>query len=316
MKLGIALSGGGIRGIAHAGVLKALEDNNIKVDIIGGTSSGSLVASLYAMGYSPYYIYILFKKYSSEIADINSSVIISGVSNFMRNKRISLTGLKSGESLEKIYNEISVKKGIRKIGDIKMPIVIPTVDIMNSKEYIFTNIVPKSEIGNEKYITNATVGKAVRASSSFPAVFSPCKFEKHAFMDGGVLNNVPADEVRKQGADKVISVKFTSDEITTESNIMDIVMKTVDIMGNKISEESLKNSDFVLDVFTDKTGLLDVQKLDICYKFGYNAVIQNLDKIKEIIRLKTELFLWLFLYHLLLLVEYFLIHTYVLTVPI
>ena len=58
MKLGIALSGGGIRGIAHAGVLKALEDNGIKIDIIGGTSAGSLVASLYAMGYSPYYIYI------------------------------------------------------------------------------------------------------------------------------------------------------------------------------------------------------------------------------------------------------------------
>ena len=64
MKIGIALSGGGIRGIAHAGVLKALEDNNIKIDVIGGTSSGSLIASLYAMGYSPYYIYILFKKYS------------------------------------------------------------------------------------------------------------------------------------------------------------------------------------------------------------------------------------------------------------
>ena len=59
MKLGIALSGGGIRGIAHAGVLKALEDNGIHIDIIGGTSAGSLVASLYAMGYSPYYIYIL-----------------------------------------------------------------------------------------------------------------------------------------------------------------------------------------------------------------------------------------------------------------
>ena len=61
MKLGIALSGGGIRGIAHAGVLKALEENNIKIDAIGGTSSGSIVSTLYAMGYSPYYIYILFK---------------------------------------------------------------------------------------------------------------------------------------------------------------------------------------------------------------------------------------------------------------
>jgi NTE family protein len=60
VKLGIALSGGGIRGIAHAGVLKGLEDNGIKVEIVGGTSAGSLIASLYAMGYSPYYIYILF----------------------------------------------------------------------------------------------------------------------------------------------------------------------------------------------------------------------------------------------------------------
>ena len=62
MKLGLALSGGGIRGIAHAGVLKALEENNIKIDAIGGTSSGSIIATLYAMGYSPYYIYILFLK--------------------------------------------------------------------------------------------------------------------------------------------------------------------------------------------------------------------------------------------------------------
>ena len=60
MKLGLALSGGGIRGIAHAGVLKALEENNIKIDAIGGTSSGSIISTLYAMGYSPYYIYILF----------------------------------------------------------------------------------------------------------------------------------------------------------------------------------------------------------------------------------------------------------------
>ena len=226
----------------------------------------------------------------------------------MRNKKIGMTGLKTGESLEKIYNELAMKKGIKSISDIKMPIVIPTVDIINSKEYIFTNYFPENEIDKEKYITNVSVGKAVRASSSFPAVFSPCKYEKHAFMDGGVLNNIPTDEVRKQGADKVISVKFTSDEITKESNIMDIVMKTIDIMASKTSEENLKNSDLVLDVFTDKTGLLDVQKLDMCYKFGYNAVIQNLDKIKEIARLKTELFLLLLLYLLLLQNEYLKVH--------
>ena len=66
MKLGLALSGGGVRGIAHAGVLRVLEEKNIKVDMISGTSCGSLVAALYAMGYPPYYIYILFKKYAKQ----------------------------------------------------------------------------------------------------------------------------------------------------------------------------------------------------------------------------------------------------------
>lgn len=95
MKLGLALSGGGIRGIAHAGALKALEDNGIKVDVIGGTSSGSLIASLYAMGYSPYYIYILFKRYAKDIIEMNSLPIISGVGNFMMNKKVSISRIKN-----------------------------------------------------------------------------------------------------------------------------------------------------------------------------------------------------------------------------
>lgn len=184
MKLGIALSGGGIRGIAHAGVLKALEDNKIKVDIIGGTSAGSLVATLYAMGYSPHYIYILFKRYAKELVEINSSPILSGISGFMLNKKVNVKGLKTGKSIETIYNQIAYKKGIQRINQIKMPLVIPTVDIMNSKEYVFTNQIPQGEENNEQYITDITIGKAVRASSSFPAVFMPCEFGNHAFMDG------------------------------------------------------------------------------------------------------------------------------------
>ena len=277
MKLGIALSGGGIRGIAHAGVLKALEDNGIKIDIIGGTSSGSMIAMLYASGYSPYHIYTLFKKYSKDIASVNTKPIIK---NYMLNKRITLKGLKTGKSVEKIFDEVINKQGIYNINDIKMPIVVPTVDLMNCREYVFTNNPPEQK---EKYITDISVGKAIRASSSFTAVFSPCEYKEHAFIDGGALDNIPIEEVKKQGADIVIGVKFNSEQITEESNIMDMTMKTIDIMGDKISEENLKQADFVLNVYTDKTGLLDIEKLDSCYKYGYNAVIENLDKIKEII---------------------------------
>ena len=278
MKLGLALSGGGIRGIAHAGVLKALEDNNIKIDVIGGTSSGSMIAALYASGYSPYHIYTLFKKYSKEIAQINTKPIIK---NYMINKKITLKGLKTGNSVEKIFDDVINKQGIYNINDVKMPLVIPTVDLMDCQEYVFTNKAPEKE---KKYITDINIGKAIRASSSFSAVFSPCEFKEHAFIDGGALDNVPVNEVRKQGADVVIGVKFNSDEITKDSNIMDMTMKTIDIMGSKISEENLKKANFVLNVYTDKTGLLDTQKLDSCYKYGYNAVIENLDKIKEIIK--------------------------------
>lgn len=283
LKLGIALSGGGIRGISHAGALKALEDNGIKIDIIGGTSSGSLVASLYAMGYSPYYIYILFKRYAKDIIAINSTPIISGIGNFMMNKKVCIPGLKTGEELEKAYNEIAKRKGIHNISDItKMPLVIPSVDVTLSKEYIFTNKIPKESEDKSQYITDISVGKAVRASSSFPAVFCPCDFKEHKFLDGGILDNIPVSEVKKQGADKVIAINFKADDVDETSNMMDIAMRTIDIMGNKISEKSLEQSDFVLTVSTDKTGLLDVEKLDNCYQYGYEAVLENLDKIKSL----------------------------------
>lgn len=284
MKLGLALSGGGIRGIAHAGALKALEDNKITVDIIGGTSSGALVASLYAMGYSPYYIYLLFKRYAKDIVGINSSPIISGIGNFFKSKKVSMTGFKTGESIEEAYNNLALRNGIKKINDIKkMPIVIPAVDIKESKEYVFTNSIPIDAKQKDKYINDISIGKAVRASSSFPAVFCPCEFKKHSFLDGGVLDNIPVTEVKKQGADKIIAINFKADEINEQSNIMDVVMRTIDIMGNKIGEKNLEKSDYVLTIKTDKTGLLDVKKLDNCYKYGYEAVSKKIDEIKQVL---------------------------------
>ncbi len=285
MKIGIALSGGGIRGIAHAGVLKALEDNNIKIDIIGGTSCGSMVASLYAMGYTPEEIYSLFRKYAKDIATINTKPIIAGLQSHIFKSKKVFSSLKDGKIIENVYNKMALQKKIKNIEEIQMPLVIPSVDITESKEYVFTNKIPQNAEDKTQYITNITVGKAVRASSSFPAVFNPCLMGKHAFMDGGALDNVPVNEVKKQGADKVIAVKFDADSVDENSNIMDIVMKTIDIMGSKISEESLEMSDVVLNVYTDKVGLLDIEKLESCYQYGYNCVVQNIDNLKNLILL-------------------------------
>lgn len=284
MKLGLALSGGGIRGIAHAGVLKALEENNIKIDAIGGTSSGSIIATLYAMGYSPYYIYILFKKYAKDLVNQNSISKVTSIGNFMANKKGNFQGFYTGEEIESGFNNIALRKGVKKISDIEMPIVIPTVDVQDSKKYIITNKIPEKSSPNTEYINNIDIGKAIRASSSFPVVFSPCEYNKHRFLDGGILDNFPTTEVKKQGVDKTITVNFKADDIDENSNIMDIVMRTIDIMGNKISEENISNSDMVLTIKTDKIGLLETEKLDECYKYGYRQTIEQIDKIKEIIK--------------------------------
>ena len=282
MKIGLALSGGGIRGIAHAGVLKALEENNIQISAIGGTSSGSIIATLYAMGYSPYYIYILFEKYVKDLVNQNSIAKVTNIGSFMTNKKSNFQGFYSGEEIETVFNNVALRKGIKSISDIKMPIVIPTVDVQNSKKYIITNHIPERPSRNTEYINNISIGKAIRASSSFPVVFSPCEFNNHKFLDGGILDNFPTIEVKKQGVDKIITVNFKADDIDESSNIMDIVMRTIDIMGNKISEENISNSDMLLTIQTDKTGLLETEKLDDCYKYGYRQTIENMDKIKEI----------------------------------
>lgn len=281
MGIGLALAGGGIRGIAHVGVLKALEDYNIKIDAIAGTSAGSIVATLYAMGYSPYYIYLLFKKYAKDIINLKNAPIINGIAKFIRNKKFGVTGLNDGLILEKMYNELAKKKGFKYVGDIKMPLIISAVDIGEAKEYIFTNCASRSN-KNDNYITEIDIGKAVRASSSFPAVFCPCEFKNHMFMDGGVLDNIPAEELKKVYDGKIMSVNFEADPVEKNFDIMDIIMKTLDIMGNKLSEKSLSISDLILTVPTDRTGLLDIKKMDKCYNFGYKSVENNLDKIRNL----------------------------------
>ena len=282
MGIGIAFAGGGIRGIAHVGVLKALEENNIKIEAVGGTSAGSIVAALYAMGYKPYYIYVLFKKYAQDIINIGNSSIVNGIGNFVKTKKIGIAGLNDGTLLEKMFNELATRKKMKVFADIKMPLVIPAVDIAEAKEYIFTNCAPRNNV-NDEYITEISIGKAIRASSSFPAYFCPCEYKKHIFMDGGVLDNTPILPLKKICKHKVMAVNFEADPVEENCDVMDIIMKTLDIMGNKIAEESFKQSDLVLTVPTDKAGLLDIEKMDKCYKFGYDTTMKNIDKIKKLI---------------------------------
>ena len=284
MKLGLALSGGGIRGIAHAGVLKALEEDNIKIDIIGGTSAGSMVASLYAIGYTPDEIFESFLRNHSKIIGDNKFNIFSGMKHFIsKNKRSN--GFRNGKSIEEVFEKLAHKINVNNINEIKMPIVIPTVDIMDSNEYIFTNHIPEEMEENKenRYINNISIGEAIRASSSFPAMFNICNINTHSFVDGGALDNIPVGEVKKQGADKIIAIKFKGDKVNENSNFFDIIMKTIDIMGNKIIEKDLEKSDYILEININDIGLFDSNKIEKCFEIGYETMKRNLTELKNIL---------------------------------
>lgn len=275
MKLGLALAGGGTRGAAHIGAIKAFEENGVKFDFVGGTSAGSMAATLYSMGFSSDEMIKILKTFAKEMLGITPKSIISN----MREKRdFHLRGITTGQNIELIIKEIAKTKGVENIKDIKIPIAITAVDIITGKKIVFTN----SNFSRDYYIKNIEVGKAVRASSSVPGVYSPLEFEKYQFVDGGLLDNVPVTEVKRLGADRVVSINFEIDTNTKSRNFVDILTKSLDIMSAKIVEDEIYISDCQIKINAEKLRMFDVDSIDEAYKRGYEAAKEKICEIKKL----------------------------------
>ena len=140
MELGLSLSGGGIKGAAHIGALAAIEEEKIKINYISGTSSGSIVASLYSMGYSPEEIYSIFKKYCKKIKYVKIANILKLIYGLIIKREIIISGLNNGKEIELLLKKYSRKKGIINIEDINLPLVIPSVNLQDGSVCIFSSI--------------------------------------------------------------------------------------------------------------------------------------------------------------------------------
>lgn len=295
MVLGLALSGGGAKGAAHIGVLKALEEENIKVKCISGTSSGSIVATLYACGYTPNEILKLFKVYCREISDLDKTLPLK-IINTMFSGRINIQGLAKGDNLENLIKIYSNKKEIRDITQIKIPIVIPTVDINTGEIIYFSNTKIRRSL-EDKYSINiiyddeptykysGDICKIVRASCSLPAVFEPKRIDDFLLVDGGIRMNTPVSVLKDIGADKVIAVCFDTNKhnLSKPNNIINISVKAFDIMGHQSNFNEIKNADFVIRPDLKKTGLLDCKEIENIARAGYIKTKENIDKIKNIL---------------------------------
>ena len=282
MSLGLALAGGGLQGIAHIGAIKALQDLNVKIDYISGTSSGSIIAAMYAMGFSTEEMKKISNDYYKTITTIEKRPIISAIGTYLVKRDIKMAGLIKGEKVEELVKKVANTKNIKNISDVKIPLAIPTVDMMSTKECI--SISKKYNLKNNDidYIYDIPIEKAVRASMAFPGIFTPCKFDKYIFIDGGTKDNLPIQILKDMGADKTIGISFSIDKYEPSNNFFNILLRTVDIFSLKDVRAAQKIADIAIEVDTQGTSLLEITDLEKCYKIGYDTIMNYKNKILKL----------------------------------
>lgn len=237
--------------------------------MISGASSGSIVATLFAEGYSVDEIYKIFKEYASEIRYFEYKNIFKLIGGILFKGKLTITGLSSGKKISKYVEEFSKKKDILNISDIKFPLFISSVNLVNGDTYIFTSQDAKED-NKIKYTNKICIKDAVRASCSYPGVFEPCEIYGNSFIDGGINENIPWKALKKYGADKIVSVIFTQSG-TKEccNNMINVIDCSLGYVINELREYELIGNTDVIDISTEKINLLDSTKIDELYEKGY-----------------------------------------------
>lgn len=283
MKLGLSLSGGGIKGVAHIGALKAFEENNIKFDVVTGTSSGSIIATLYAAGYSSDEMLKIFNKFSKKIKYVDFRNVLKLIFGLFYGE-IAIKGFNSGRVIEKAVNDFCKQKNISNISDFKLPLGIPSVDLYTNtiSAFISTNyLAHKSK--NINYINDIQIGKAVKASTAFPGIFEPVKFKDNILVDGGLKENTPWKLAKDLGADKVINIIFdTPYKMCKCDNIVQIIESSINVLSREASLCDMIGAECVIHIHTDEgIGLLDMKYTNQLYELGYAATIKKINEIRK-----------------------------------
>ena len=206
---GLALGGGAARGIAHIGVLKALGELGLRADHVAGTSAGSIVGALYAGGYS-----------SGDIAEIVRTVDW----NDLVQPCLPRLGLVRADKLERRVDELL---GGRSFDELDVPFAAVAVDLVS---------------GTEVVLREGNVAAAVRASCSIPGIFEPVVVGSRVLVDGGVLNDVPADVALSMGADCVLAVDLNSDMLSPRvpESVFQVIIASFAVLARARHQQALQ----------------------------------------------------------------------------
>jgi NTE family protein len=245
-KIGLALGGGAVLGAAHIGVLKALEETDVKISFITGTSIGAFVGALYAFGNKP--------KDIEDIALKLSWMDISGIALFESGL---LSNAKLGELLGKSLGE-------KKIEDADIPLAVIATDITN---------------GDKIVLNKGPVAQAVMASTCIPGVFGPVKFEDRLLVDGGIVENIPIDTVRNMGADYVIGVDLNAIKTYHKpDSILDVIINSFHFTLKAAAKYQTENADLLITPDLSKFNMVSTDQVKDLIQQGYKDARKQLEK--------------------------------------
>ena len=255
-KVGLALGGGAARGFAHIGVIQVLEEAGIQVDLVVGTSAGSVVAALYASGSGGLAL--------SKLADgMDESTLTDWA--------FPGRGLLRGEALAKYIRD---NVGGKSIEQMRIPLGIVATDLDTGAPILFRRGDP---------------GVAVRASSAVPAVFQPVRIGTREYVDGGLVSPVPVRFAREMGAEIVIAVDITATpDGNATGDAMRMLLQTFSIMGRSINHFELRDADVVLTPSLSGVSSADFASRKRSIAAGREAATAALSALRARILAKTR----------------------------
>jgi len=276
-KIGIALSGGGARGLAQIGVLKVIDSLGIKIDYISGTSTGAMIGALYALGYSGCEIEDIFKTiaWREILSDkIKRNNLYIGEKRWKpyANQFFALDDNFAPQLPQAFY---SGHRLINKFFELTYPVAHVTE--FDSLMIPFRCTATDVFTGRLKTFKNGSLPEAIRASMSLPSVFEPFYYQGNLYIDGGINANFPTEIVREMGADFVIGVKSNSGlkPLSELNSLIDILDQTVNFGINNNVENSIKSCDLLIEPRLDNITLLDFDRINEIVEIGEKAAIET-----------------------------------------
>lgn len=252
-KIALVLGGGAARGFAHVGVVRALEQERIPIDLIVGTSVGSLIGAIYASDQNSFELeWTAFTLEKEHLFDYGLLTAITGM------------GPVKGDKLEEF---VKSKIPVKDIEQLKIPFAAVATDLNR---------------GTRVVLDRGPVARAVRASCSIPGIFQPVSHQNRLLVDGGVVDNIPIDVAREKGADIVIAVDI-SEHLANFNivNVVDVVLQATNIMFSENVKNQKQGADVLIQPRIGDVGTLDFTQKKRCMLAGTAAAQEMMPEVRK-----------------------------------